>query len=82
MSENNLKTILHAFSSLDINTLGKYLKDECFYLDTKKKIFLRELERVFNRHKDAGDTKLLIYEGKCIDINSSQYYKKRIQVCR
>ena len=64
-----IQTILNAFSSMDIETLRKHLKDEYSYEDTTKEIFLNEIERLFKRHQNAGDTKLLIYEGKCTDDN-------------
>jgi len=64
-----IQTILNAFSSIDIATLRTHLKDDYSYEDTTKEIFLNETERLFKRHKNAGDTKLLIFEGKCIDDN-------------
>jgi len=69
--DNNsyIQTILNAFVSMDIETLRLYLKDEYSYEDTTKEIFLNEIERLFKRRKNAGDTKLLIYEGTCNDDN-------------
>jgi len=64
-----IQTILNAFVSMDIDTLRLYLKDEYSYEDTTKEIFLAEIERIFKRRKNAGDTKLIIYEGKCKDDN-------------
>jgi len=54
---------------MDIETLRKHLKGDYSYEDTSKEIFLNEIERLFKRHKNARDTKLLIYEGKCTDDN-------------
>jgi len=65
----NIQTILNAFSSMDIETLRCNLKDDYSYEDTTKEIFLAEIEKIFKRRKNAGDTMLLIYEGKCTDGN-------------
>jgi hypothetical protein len=62
-----IKTILNAFSSMDIADLRKHLKEEYSYEDTTKKIFLDEIDRFFRRRKNANDSKLIIYEGKCRD---------------
>ena len=59
-----IQTIMDAFSSIDIDKLRKYLKDDYFYEDTSKEIFLNEIEKFFKRRKNAEDIKLLIYEGK------------------
>jgi hypothetical protein len=71
-----IQTILNAFSSMDINTLRNQLKDKYSYEDTTKDIFLNEIERFFKRCKDAGDTKLLMYDGKCIDETCPDYGKR------
>jgi len=62
-----IQTILNAFSSMDIAMLRNQLKDEYSYQDATKDIFLNEIEKFFKRRKDAGDTKLIIYEGECTD---------------
>jgi len=61
---------------MDIETLRKHLKGEYSYEDTTKEVFLNEIERLFKRHKNAGDTKLLIYEGKCTDDTCSNCDKR------
>jgi len=50
---------------MNIDELQFYLKDEYSYQDTTKEVFLNEIARIFNEHKKAGDTELLIYQGKC-----------------
>ncbi len=60
-----IQTILNAFTSLDIESLRLHLKDYN-YQDTTKSVFLRALEKVFVNFKHAGDTALIIYEGKCV----------------
>jgi hypothetical protein len=50
---------------LDIDNLSLYLNDEYSYQDTTKEIFLKEIESIFEAHKNSGDTELIIYEGKC-----------------
>lgn len=50
---------------MDIAKLRLHLKDEYTYDDTTKKIFLNEIEEVFEAHKNSGDTELHIYEGAC-----------------
>jgi hypothetical protein len=71
-----IKTILNAFSSMDIAILRNQLKDKYLYEDTSKEIFLNEIEKFFKRRKDAGDTKLLMYEGKCTDETCPDYGKR------
>jgi len=60
-----LQTILNYFTSMNIDKLRFYLKEEYSYQDTTKEIFLSEIEEVFKAHKNSGDTKLLIYKGGC-----------------
>ncbi len=59
-----IQTILHAFSSMDIETLRLHLKDY-HYQDAPKEVFLRELEKVFLNFQHARDTAIVIYEGRC-----------------
>lgn len=59
------KIIFDCFASMDIDRLQFHLKDEYSYQDTTKEVFLKELGKIFKEHKKAGDTELLIYEGKC-----------------
>jgi len=70
-----MQTILNAFSLLDIETLRIHLKDYD-YQDTTKTVFLRALEKVFVNFKNAGDTELNIYEGKCIGKSCPNFGKK------
>ncbi len=60
-----LETILKCYSSMDIDRLQFYLKDDYSYQDTTKEVFIKEIGKIFREHKKAGDTELLIYEGKC-----------------
>lgn len=60
--------IFDCFASMDIDRLQFHLKEEYSYQDTTKEIFLNEVERIFEEHKKAGDTELLIYEGKCAGV--------------
>ncbi len=62
---NYPETIFKCLASMDIDRLQFYLKEEYSYQDTTKQIFLKEIERIFIEHQKAGDTELLIYEGKC-----------------
>jgi hypothetical protein len=71
-----IQTILNAFSSMDIAMLRNQLKDEYSYQDATKDIFLNEIEKFFKRRKDAGDTKLIIYEGECTDETCPDYGKR------
>ena len=60
-----LQTILGSFSTLDIGSLESILKREYSYEETTREIFLREIGKIFNNHRDSGDTHLIIYKGKC-----------------
>lgn len=60
-----IKAILTCFTSMDVDKLRLYLKEEYSYQDTTKEIFLNEVEEVFKAHKYSGDTELLIYKGAC-----------------
>ena len=60
-----IQSILSYFNSMDIANLRLHLKDEYNYEDTTKEIFLNEIEKIFEAHKDSGDTELLIYKGAC-----------------
>jgi len=60
-----VNTILSYFSSMDIDKLRLYLKDEYSYQETTKLIFLSKLDQVFSKFKGVGDTELLIYPGAC-----------------
>jgi len=71
-----IQTILKAFSSMDIDILRNQLKDEYSYEETTKEIFLNEIDRFFRRRKNAEDSKLLIYEGKCNGKNCPNYGMK------
>jgi hypothetical protein len=50
---------------MDIVNLRLHLKDEYTYEDTTKEIFLKQIEAIFEAHKNSGDTELLIYKGSC-----------------
>lgn len=65
MSSTYLQTLLNCFTEIDIEKLRFYLKEDYSYQDTTKEVFLTEIERIFNAHKNAGDTQLLIYKGQC-----------------
>lgn len=60
-----LKTILSFFTSMDIDNLRLHLKDDYTYEDTTKEIFLNEIEKIFEDHRNLGDTELLISKGAC-----------------
>jgi len=64
-----IQTILNAFTSLDMEKLRLHLKDEYSYNETTKTIFLDALEKVFNQFKNAGNTELMLYKGKCSGSN-------------
>lgn len=60
------KIILSYFQSLDIEKLRVYLKESYTYQDTTKKIFLDEVQAVFEANNNSGDTELIAYPGKCV----------------
>lgn len=60
-----LKSILHSFTQMDIDQLRHFLKDEYTYEETTKEIFLKEIESIFEAHRNSGDTELLLYSGVC-----------------
>lgn len=59
--------ILEFISLMDIERLKFYLKDRYTYQDTTKDVFLNELEKIFQEHKNSGDTQLLRYTGNCFE---------------
>lgn len=63
--ENYFQSILNFFTTMDIDKLRLYLKDEYTYEDTTKEIFLNEIEEIFETHNNSGDTELLIFKGAC-----------------
>jgi hypothetical protein len=65
LKKTYLKSILSYFTSMDIANLRLHLKDEYNYEDTTKEIFLNEIEKIFDAHKNSGDTELIIYNGAC-----------------
>ncbi len=65
MPSTYIETILNCFTTLDIEKLRFYLKEEYSYQDTTKEVFLNEIGKIFDAHKNSGDTALLIYSGKC-----------------
>lgn len=67
MAQNSYyKTILNYFQSMDIEKLRVYLKESYTYQDTTKKIFLDEVQAIFEANKNSGDTELIAYPGKCV----------------
>jgi len=60
-----IRLILDSFTSLDIIQLRHFLKEEHTYSETTKEIFLNEVEVIFEKHRNLGDTKLLLYPGVC-----------------
>jgi hypothetical protein len=60
-----IQKILSYFSSMDIDKLRLFLKDEYTYQGTTKEIFINEIEKIFQAYINSGDTKLIIYRGKC-----------------
>ena len=71
-----LQTILNSFTTLDIKSLESHLKRNFTYEDTTADIFLREIGKIFNNAKQSGDTRLIIYEGKCGGTNCPSCGKK------
>ncbi len=65
MQKSYLHTILECFSSMDMDGLQLFLKEDYSYQDTTKEVFLNEIENIFCEHKNNGDTELVVYEGKC-----------------
>lgn len=48
---------------MKIDNLRLYLKERSTYGNTTQEIFLNEIERIFDIHRNSGDTELLTYEG-------------------
>jgi hypothetical protein len=72
MPHNTYKQrILSFFTSMDIDKLRIFLKDEYTYQNNTKDTFLNEIEDVFEAHKNSGDTELIIYKGACV---KKQFY--------
>lgn len=71
-----LNSILNFFSTMDIDGLRLYLKDEYSYQDTTKEIFLHELGSIFESYKNSGDTELILYTGKCAGKSCANCGKK------
>lgn len=61
-----LQTILRCFTAMDIDGLRVFLKDEYTYQEATKEVFLDKVEAVFEQHRAAGDTELLLYPGACV----------------
>lgn len=53
---------------MDIEKLRFYLKDEYYYQDTTKDIFLEEIEEIFICFKEE-DSHLLAYKGNCVGLD-------------
>lgn len=60
-----IKTILQSISAMDIEILRHYLKKEYTYEEATKDVFLEKMEAIFEKHRGAGDAKLLYYPGAC-----------------
>ena len=58
-------SIIAAFCRMDIQYLRTHLKEEYTYQDAPKKVFLNEIEAIFNGHNYSGDSELLVFEGSC-----------------
>ena len=60
----------------NITMLRHFLKDEYYYEETNKEIFLNEIEAIFEAHRNSGDTELLLYQGVCAGKTCSNCGKK------
>lgn len=65
LDKTYLQNILAFITTMDIDRLRYYLKDEYTYQDTTKEIFLNNIESVFDSYRNSGDTELLLYYGAC-----------------
>jgi hypothetical protein len=50
---------------MDIDLLRYYLKDKYTYQEATKEVFLDKIERIFEAHRNAGDTELWLFPGAC-----------------
>lgn len=62
---NYLQNILCFFCIMDIDLLRYHLKDKYTYQEATKEVFLDKIEAIFEKHRAAGDTELLLYPGAC-----------------
>lgn len=53
------------FSRMDIGMLELILDDQNTYNDMHKDVFLQKLSDIFEKFREAGDTRLNIYSGEC-----------------
>lgn len=71
-----LQTILRCFAAMEIDGLRLYLKEEYTYQEASKEVFLDKIEAIFERHRSAGDTELLLYPGACAGTDCENCGKK------
>lgn len=65
LQKTYLQNILNFITTMDIDRLRYYLKDEYTYEDTTKEIFLNKIESIFDSYRNSGDTELLLFKGAC-----------------
>jgi len=61
---------------MDIDLLRYYLKDKYTYQEATKEVFLEKIERIFEKHRVAGDTELWLYPGACAGTDCPNCGKK------
>lgn len=57
--------VLYFLQRLDVNMLGLILEDNRTYQDFKKPFFLKELDTLFDKFLNAGDSYMNKYNGVC-----------------
>ncbi len=62
---NHLFNVLAGVESMNTEKLQRCLKEDYSYQDTTKEVFLTQLEKIFEEHRESGDTRLKVYHGKC-----------------
>jgi len=60
-----LQTILDCFSTMDVEGLRLYLKEDRGYQNASKETFIKKIEVIFEKLKDNGDTKIDVLSGSC-----------------
>lgn len=60
------EALLKSFFEMDIDMLEFLIEDSKIYHDADKETILRKLDELFAEFKNAGDTALIPYAGKCM----------------
>jgi hypothetical protein len=69
------EAVIYFISQMDIEMLYDILDDNRTYQDLPKWEFLAKLENVFEKFRAAGDTRLLIFSGRCNGCDCDNFKK-------